>query len=100
MMTKIGSEVMLWFLQDWGQSVEKRIATLNMAAKAANINATFRQGPNGENAGWEGPDESIAVNFRHQIENVWCGEFNKECRNVEAIIEKFKNRKAILPEQE
>lgn len=86
---------MLGYLQSWGQSVEKRIATLNMAVKAAGIDAEWRQGPTGQNAGWYGPDGKRAAEFRMRLErDVWRGEFNAECRAVEALIEEFKAGKA------
>ncbi len=87
---KIGQEVMLIYLQSWEQSEKERIDVLNKAAKAAGLKAIFKQGKNGNE--WYGKDSEKAAEFQKQLHNVWCGEFNQECRNVEAIIEKFKNK--------
>lgn len=90
-MSGIGSEVMLGYLQSWGQSAETRIATLNKAIKAAGIDAEWWQGPQGQDAGWYGPEGERAAEFRQRLErDVWCGEFNAECRAVEALIAEFK----------
>lgn len=100
MIDRIGAKVMLGYLQSWGQSAEKRIATLNEAVAAAGIKAEFRQGPNGENAGWHAEDQrhaDLAVEFRQLLGRVWCGEFNEECRNVEALIADFKKKAEALP---
>jgi hypothetical protein len=88
---RIGTEVMLFYLQSWGQSVEKRIETLNKAAKAAGLDAVFSQGPNGEDSKWTGPDCDRATEFRRRLDrDMWCGEFNQEARNVEDLIAEFK----------
>ena len=98
-MNDIGSKVMLGYMQDWGQSVDKRIAVLNDAVKAAGIGAVFTQDSDGRNPRWIGSPESRerATEFRNRLDNCWCGEFNEECRNVEALIEEFK--KAAVPAQ-
>lgn len=89
----IGVEVMLHYLQSWGQSAETRIATLNKAAAAAGLRAVFVQEPDGSKSGWYGPDCDRAAEFKRRLNGVWCGEFNAEARNVEALIAEFARTK-------
>jgi hypothetical protein len=89
----IGTEVMLGYLQSWGQSAEKKIATLNKAAAAAGLHAEWRQEPDGAKAGWYGPDCERAAEFKRRLNDVWCGDFNVEARNVETLIAEFARTK-------
>lgn len=85
----IGTEVMLRYLQSWGQSVEEKISTLNKAAKAAGLRAEWRQDADGKNAGWYGQDCERAAEFKTRLHQVWCGEFTAEASAVEALIAEF-----------
>lgn len=91
----IGTEVMLRYLQSWGHTADEKIATLNKAVAACGIKAEFSQETGGRNPSWNGEtkaDIDMAIEFRKRLHGVWCGEFNQEARNVEALISEFQRR--------
>lgn len=94
---EMAREVVLRYIQSWGQSAAERIEVINAAVAAAGILAVFRQDSDGGNAGWTGETTDVdrAIAFRHEIENIARGEFNNEVDQVMFIIARFRDRRDL-----
>jgi hypothetical protein len=85
----VATKCMLRYLQNWGQTVDERIAALNETVASAGVLAEFKQDPDGTNPHWSAYNEAhgeLAMDFRRKLSSVWCGEFNQEVRNIEILI--------------
>ena len=89
----LAKEILLQYLQNWGQTVEKRIEILNKAVKFVEINATFVQ-LSPTSAGWQASTEEDiikAIHFRKDIEKCFpIGKFELEVNAIVEVIKKYK----------
>ena len=87
----IANNVLLHYFQNWGQTLLKRIQTLNEVVKFCGIQAEFHQNP--ESIGWEGKSEKEcqrAIEFRTELDKCFPrGQFELEHKAIKRLIEYY-----------
>lgn len=93
----IARNVVLFYYQSWGQSIDKRIEVLNKAVKSAGIDAIFTQYKKGDRliSGWNGNTEfdcNNAISFRKELDirTTMC-KFEYELDYVKGLIQKYRH---------
>jgi len=91
----IATEILLYYFQSWGQTLQKRIDTLNLAVETAGIHAKFVQ--EGKKTGWEAEDvreAERAKEFRKRIHKCYpLGQWESEHAAILRLLEEYKENK-------
>jgi len=93
----MATEILLRYLQYWGQTAKERSEVLNKAVKFVGIKATFVQ--QGSMTGWEYQvlsEGKKAKEFRHDLEKCWpIGSWEEEHSAICNVLIKYKNMQEI-----